>query len=232
MSEGILNIVTTPIGNYADMTLRALRILKESDYIICEEYKEANKLLKFFELDKELFRINEHNEENIDEEIINNLLTGKKISLISDGGTPLFADPGNYLLHRCIELNIKVDFIGGANSVLTAVVLCGFNISRFRFVGFLSPKNDIRKKELDKLKFEDRVLIILDAPYRLIQMITDLKNIMPERNIFLGCNLTSNDEKQFRGTAENILNLLEENYKAEFVLILDKINSKKNDNNI
>jgi len=170
-------------------------------------------------------------------------LTGKKISLISDGGTPLFADPGNYLLHRCIELNIKVDFIGGANSVLTAVVLCGFNISRFRFVGFLSPKNDIRKKELDKLKFEDRVLIILDAPYRLIQMITDLKNIMPERNIFLGCNLperniflgcnlTSNDEKQFRGTAENILNLLEENYKAEFVLILDKINSKKNDNNI
>ena len=232
MSQGVLNIVTTPIGNYADLTLRALRILNESDYIICEEYKEANKFLKFFEIDKELFRINEHNEEEFDNEIINHLLSGKKISLIRDGGTPLFADPGYSLLKQCIELNIKIDFIGGANSVLAAIVLSGFNISRFRFAGFLSPKNDIRKNEIHKLKSEDNVIVILEAPYRLRQILEDFNLIIPERNIFVGCDLTTGNEMQFRGTASEILNQIEENYKAEFVIVLDKFYFKKNDNNI
>lgn len=232
MSPGVLNIVTTPIGNYADLTLRALRILNESDYIICEEYKEANKFLKFFEIDKELFRINEHNEEEFDNEIINHLLSGKKISLISDGGTPLFADPGFSLLKHCIDLNIKIDFIGGANSVLSAIVLSGFNISRFRFAGFLSPKNDIRKNEIHNLKSEDNVIVILEAPYRLRQILEDFKLIVPDRNLFVGCDLTTEKELQFRGNASEILNQLEENYKAEFVIVLDKIYFKKNDNNI
>lgn len=222
MSTGILNIISTPIGNYADMTFRGLRMLNESDYIICEEYKEAVRLLKFFDIKKDLKQINEHNEEELDDEIINDLFAGKNVSLISDCGTPLFADPGNNLLNRCIELNLKVDFIPGANSLLAAIVLSGFDISRFLYYGFLSPKTEIRKSELKTIKNFEKVIAIFEAPYRLRQVLEDINQYMPERNLFIGVNLTTPLEMQLRGNASEILNSLEEKFKGEFVIIINK----------
>ncbi|MBS1515494.1 MAG: 16S rRNA (cytidine(1402)-2'-O)-methyltransferase [Bacteroidetes bacterium] len=219
-----LNLITTPIGNYADMTLRALRYLKESDYIICEEYKEASKLLKFFGIKKELKRINEHNENEDAEEIFLDLVNGKNISIISDAGTPVFADPGKNLLKKCIDFNIKLEFLHGPNSVLAAIVLAGFDISRFYYLGFLSPKSDIRKKEIYSLKNLNKVFVLLEAPYRLKQILTDLAEVFPDRQIFIGFDLTMLTEKKFRGTAKDILSQIgEENLKGEFVIVVDKV---------
>lgn len=206
------------------MTLRALRYLKESDYIICEEYKEASKLLKFFGIKKELKRINEHNENEDAEEIFLDLVNGKNISIISDAGTPVFADPGKNLLKKCIDFNIKLEFLHGPNSVLAAIVLAGFDISRFYYLGFLSPKSDIRKKEIYSLKNLNKVFVLLEAPYRLKQILTDLAEVFPDRQIFIGFDLTMLTEKKFRGTAKDILSQIgEENLKGEFVIVVDKV---------
>ncbi len=220
---GTLNIVSTPIGNYSDMTLRALRTLDESDYVVCEEYKEASRLLKFFGISKELKSLNEHNESEESEEIFLDIVQGKNISLISDCGTPLFSDPGSLLLQKCIDANVKLEFISGANSVLASVVLSGFDISRFYYFGFLSPKAEIRRQELSKLKLVDKVFVLMDAPYRLKAILKDISEIFTSRNVFVGFNITMSDERKFRGTASEILNEIgENNLKGEFVLIINK----------
>jgi 16S rRNA (cytidine1402-2'-O)-methyltransferase len=228
---GTLHIVSTPIGNYADLTIRALKTLQLSEFIICEEYKETSKLLRFFEIKKELRLLNEHNEPDMIDEYISELLTGKEISLVSDCGTPVFADPGLKLISKCKELNIKLNFIPGANSVLAAIVISGFDISRFYYMGFLSPKSDIRKKELKDLNRLDRTFVILDTPYRLKTVLIDIELIMPEREIFIGFNLTMENEMQFRGNAKQVLEQInnisgEGNFKGEYVIVINKIYDK------
>ena len=221
--EGVLNIVSTPIGDYSDITLRALRILNESDYVICEEYKEASKLLRFFEIKKDLKSLNEHNETESSDEIFLDLLNGKNLSIISDCGTPVFSDPGSIILQKCIDANIKIEFIGGANSVIASIVLSGFDISRFYYAGFLSPKSEIRKKELQSLKYLKRTIVLMEAPYRLKALLQDIKDIFIHRKIFVAFDLTMQSEKKFRGTASEILDTIgEDNLKGEFLILIDK----------
>ncbi|MBK6773869.1 MAG: 16S rRNA (cytidine(1402)-2'-O)-methyltransferase [Ignavibacteria bacterium] len=221
--EGVLNIVSTPIGDYSDITLRALRILNESDYVICEEYKEASKLLRFFEIKKELKSLNEHNETDSSDEIFLDLLNGKNLSIISDCGTPVFSDPGSIILQKCIDANIKIEFIGGANSVIASIVLSGFDISRFYYAGFLSPKSEIRKKELQSLKYLKRTIVLMEAPYRLKALLQDIKDIFIHRKIFVAFDLTMQSEKKFRGNASEILDTIgEDNLKGEFLILIDK----------
>lgn len=224
---GTLNIVTTPIGNYSDITLRALRTLSESDYIVCEEYKEASRLLRFFEIRKDLKSLNEHNETEESDEIFLDLIQGKNISLISDCGTPLFSDPGIILLRKCIDANINLEFISGANSVIASVVLSGFDISRFYYIGFLSPKADIRKSELNKLKYLDKVLVLMDAPYRLKALLKDIDEVFESRRIAVAFDISMKNERIFRGTASEILNEIgEDNLKGEYIIITDKFSDK------
>jgi 16S rRNA (cytidine1402-2'-O)-methyltransferase len=207
--------------------LRALRILNESDLIICEENKESVRFLHFFGIKKDFVLLNEHNEKEVTDEYLSELSNGKNIALISDCGTPAFADPGLNLIQKCIEYNIQLDFLPGANSVLAAIVISGFDISRFYYVGFLSPKKEVRKKELHELEPLDKTFVIMDAPYRLTAMLNDLEKIFPNRNLFIGFNLTMMNEMQLRGTASEILNYLEELYpgkklKGEFVIVVNK----------
>ncbi len=225
--NGILFIVSTPIGNYFDITIRAVDTLKNTEIIVCEEIKEYNKLAKFLNINKEPILLNEHNELSATDEIVKLLLEGNNVSLISDSGTPAFSDPGRYLINKCIDYNIKVEFIAGANSVLAALVMCGFDISRFYFLGFLSPKTNIRRKELMELSKLDRAIILMDTPYRLLTLLSDLKTAIPTRRIFIGLNLTQKNEKGYRGTAEEIIKQLvnefgEKKIKGEFILIIDK----------
>jgi 16S rRNA (cytidine1402-2'-O)-methyltransferase len=223
MEDVRLYIVSTPIGNYADMTIRALKALQSADLIICEEFKEAVRLLRFFGIDKEMLQLNEHTEKYETEEILHAMLEGKTFALMSDCGTPAFDDPGNLLIQRCIEYGISFEFIPGANSLLTAIVLSGFDISRFYYIGFLSPKSDERKKQLSNFKRFDKVFAILDAPYRLVTLLKDLQTYLPERRIFIGFDLTMPGERHFRGTAGDILDEIgEEKIKGEFVVIVDK----------
>jgi 16S rRNA (cytidine1402-2'-O)-methyltransferase len=222
-NSGKLYVVTTPIGNFADMTIRGLRMLEQSEIIVCEEFKEAARLLKHFGMRKELMNINEHNENESTKEVIEELMNGKIISLISDCGTPGFSDPGNILLNNCFAQRIEVEFCGGANSVMTALILSGFDISRFYFCGFLSRKKEIRKEELGRLQHLDRPAVIMEAPYRLNAILEDVSDAFGERNVFVGFDLTMQSEKQYRGSAGNILGKIGDNkLKGEFVIIIDK----------
>lgn len=222
LEKGRLFVVTTPIGNFADMTLRGLRFLNEADVIVCEEFKEAVKLLKFFGIRKELTNLNEHNDEVSSREVFELIASGKKAALISDSGTPCFSDPGRTLLNMCFDFGLPVEFCGGANSVLTAIVLCGFDVSRFHFAGFISPKKDQRRKELSRLAGEDKPVILMDAPYRLKAMLEDIAEFFGDRRIFVGFDLTMETEMMLRGSSKEIIESFGGNFpKGEFVIIIN-----------
>ena len=218
-----LYITPTPIGNYEDITLRALRVLKEVDFIICEELKPANRLLAHFNIKKELVSLNEHNEEETAQEIANRILLGKSAALISDAGTPLFSDPGHLLIDYCISYKIKIIPLPGANSLLPALISSGLDISKFYYFGWLSPKTEIRKKELNGLKKINELIVIMETPYRLKRLLSDIiENFSPNQKIILAYKLTMPEEYIFRTTAANVQKEVEKkNMKGEFVLLLD-----------
>jgi len=224
--KGNLFLVSTPIGNYDDITIRGLNILKNADFIICEEYKEARRLLSHYQISKELVSLNEHNEKEVVNEILLKLIEGKSAALISDCGTPLFSDPGHLLVEVCISQNIKVVPVPGANSLLPALTGSGFDIEKFYYYGWLSPKKDIRRQQLLQIKRINEVIIILDTPYRLKSLLTDVVKILGKNiPLVLAFQLTMENEKFLRGTGAEILNIAEkQNLKGEFVLI---VNNKK-----
>jgi 16S rRNA (cytidine1402-2'-O)-methyltransferase len=219
----MLYLVATPIGNYEDITLRALRILKEVDFIICEEYKQANRLLSHYQIKKEVISLNEHNESDIANDILIRLVTGSKAALISDGGTPLFSDPGHLLVQICISQKIKIIPVPGANSLLPSLTASGFDIEKFYYYGWLSPKKDIRRGELLSLKRINELIVILETPYRLKALLTDVVKILgADLPAVVAYKVTMPEEKFYRGSAGNILSVIEKNnLKGEFVLILN-----------
>lgn len=220
-----LYIVSTPIGNYDDITLRALRILKESNFIICEEYKEASRLLSHFKIKKELIALNEHNENDIADELILKIKEGQSAALISDCGTPLFSDPGHLLVDLAIHNKIEVIPVPGANSLLTALVGSGFDFEKFYFYGWLSPKKDIRRKQLLDLRKRKETIVLMDTPYRLKRLLEDVVKLFGANTpVVLAYELTKESEKFYRGAALKILNTAEkENLKGEFVLIIKNV---------
>lgn len=217
-----LFLVSTPIGNQEDITLRALRILKESDFIICEEYKEARRLLSVYNINKELISLNEHNENDIADELILKIKKAKSAALISDCGTPLFSDPGHLLVDLAIQNKIEIVPVPGASSILTALVACGFDFEKFYYYGWLSPKKDIRRKQLLDLRKRKETIILMDTPYRLKILLQDVVKLMSEKTpVVLAYELTKEKEKFYRGTALNVFNIaVKENLKGEFVLII------------
>jgi len=224
-AKGRLYLVSTPIGDYSDMTIRALNALSSSDYIICEDTKITSRLLRFFDIRKDMRILDEHNEEETAGEYLKDLLGDKTISLVSDCGTPVFADPGLKLVRLCIDYKIPFEFVHGANSVISAVVLSGFDISRFYFYGFLSPKKEVRSREVGSLSALNHPVILMDTPYRMMTLIDDIKEKMPEREIFIALNLSAENEMHFRGTPSEVEKNLTEHFggekpKAEFVLVI------------
>ena len=222
-----LYIVSTPIGNYEDITLRALKILREVDFIICEEYKPARRLLSSYEISKELISLNEHNEKESTSEIITEILNGKTAALISDAGTPLFSDPGSFLVEQCISQKIEIVPIPGASSLLSALVGSGYKFEKFYYYGWLSPKKDIRQTQLQKLRSVNELIVVMETPYRLFQLLHDVEKIFgKEQNIVVAFKLTQDGEKYYRGKIINILNQFSgQKIKGEFVLLID--NQKK-----
>ena len=218
-----LFLVSTPIGNYDDITIRALNILKECDFVICEEYKEARRLLSHFQIEKELIALNEHNEKEIVNDLLLKILEANSVALISDCGTPLFSDPGHLLVEVCISQNIQIIPVPGANSLLSALTGSGLDFEKFYYYGWLSPKKDERRSQLYSIKNINEVIVILDTPYRLKALLADVvKAFGKNKRIVVAFQLTMKDERFFRGTAGEILKIVEQrNLKGEFVLILD-----------
>jgi 16S rRNA (cytidine1402-2'-O)-methyltransferase len=224
-----LFLVSTPIGNFDDITLRALNTLESVDFIICEEYKTARRLLAHYKIDKELIALNEHNENDIVDEIVVEILNGKTTALISDCGTPLFSDPGHYLVDVCISQKIEIVSVPGANSLLSALIGTGYDFEKFYYYGWLSPKKNIRRKQLLDLKRIKEVIVLMDTPYRLKRLLSDVVNMFGKATpLVLAYELTMKDEKYYRGSAEKVLNIAEKkNLKGEFVLILNNKQKKK-----
>ena len=218
-----LYLVSTPIGNYDDITIRALNTLKKADFIICEEYKEARRLLSHYKINKELIALNEHNEKDIVNEILLKLSEEKSAALISDCGTPVFSDPGQLLVEVCISQKIDIIPVPGANSIMPALIGSGFNIDKFYYAGWLSPKKDMRRKQLLDLKRMKELIVLMDTPYRLKTLLNDVVKMFGKNiPVVLAYQLTMKDEKYYRGNAEKVLNIAEkQNLKGEFVLILD-----------
>jgi 16S rRNA (cytidine1402-2'-O)-methyltransferase len=231
-----LYIVSVPIGNYDDITLRALNILKEVDLIICEEYKPTRRLLSQYEITKELFSLNEHNESELAFEAIREIKSGKSAALISDAGTPLFSDPGTVLVNQAIENNIQVIPVPGASSLLSALVGSGFELNNFYYYGWLSPKKEIRRSQLQKLKSVKELIIIMETPYRLLALLKDIERAFSKHQyIVVAFKLTQVNEKFYRGSVSSIIKIAEkEKLKGEFVLMLDnrKSNRQKGRSNL
>jgi 16S rRNA (cytidine1402-2'-O)-methyltransferase len=227
---GKLYLVSTPIGNYDDITIRALNILKSVDFVICEEFKEARRLLSHYQIIKELVSINEHNENEKDivNDILLRLLENNSAALISDCGTPLFSDPGHLLVEVCISQNIEVIPVPGASSILPALTGSGLDIEKFYYYGWLSPKKDIRKQQLQRLRSLNEVVVIMDTPYRLKSLLEDIVKVIGKNlKVVLAFQLTMNNEKFYRGTAEEILSIVSQNnMKGEFVLLLNLARSR------
>jgi 16S rRNA (cytidine1402-2'-O)-methyltransferase len=218
-----LYITPTPIGNYDDITFRALKVLKEADIILCEETKPANRLLAHFNIQKELISLNEHNEKEITDEIVKNILDGKTAALISDAGTPLFSDPGHYLVEICIQNKIRIVPLPGANSLIPALVSSGLDIEKFYYFGWLSPKNEIRKQEYQKLKRIKELIVILETPYRLKRLLNDIISFFGEnQKVVVAYKVSMEEENIMRDSVSKILKIVtDKKLKGEFVLLLD-----------
>lgn len=232
--QGQLYLVSTPIGHPDDITLRAINILKEVDEIICEEYKTGSKLIKRLGIEKNLLRLNEHNEEEEIEVIIKKLRSGNSLALISDCGTPVFADPGYHLVQAVIAANIKFTTVPGASSLMAALVSCGFPINEFYFAGFLPRKSEERPEAIAKLANIQTILVIYEAPYRLQPLLKDLTRILGKNLPAAICmNLTQPDEKIHRGNLRELNKYFQENkLKGEFVILINQLEKSKKQHNL
>jgi 16S rRNA (cytidine1402-2'-O)-methyltransferase len=221
--KGKLYLVSTPIGNYEDITIRALNILKSVDFIICEEFKESRRMLSFYQIEKELFSLNEHNEKDVVNDILLKLTEGKTAALISDCGTPLFSDPGHLLVDVLISQKIHIVPVPGANSLLPALIGSGFDIEKFYYYGWLSPNKDKRRQQLFKIKNIKELIVILDTPYRIRQLMTDVVRILGKNlRAVIAFQLTMEGERYYRGTTADLLQIAEDKkLKGEFVLIIE-----------
>lgn len=220
-SPGSLYIIATPIGNWEDITLRAINTLKSVDVIICEEFREGTTLLKKFDLPtKELVLFNEHNEKEQVPEIFNRLLMGENFGLISDCGTPVFADPGHYLIEQAAMFNIPVIPVPGASSLMATLSILNFKLNQFFYAGFLPREKTERKKSLNNLRSLDVPVVLLDTPYRLTKLLEEVSNTFGKnRQVTLAVNITMENEQYYRGPVSEVISQLITK-KAEFVLVI------------
>lgn len=223
--QGELYIVATPIGNLEDITLRAIKVLREADIIAAEDTRHTLKLLNHLEISKPLISYHRHNEEIKTEELINKLLEGKKIALVSDAGTPVISDPGGEIVKEAINHNIKIIPIPGPCALITALIASGIDAKEFTFIGFLPQNKKNRKEKLEQIEKEERTTILYEAPHKLMQTLEDLKPVLNTRKVVLARELTKIHEEYKTGTIEQLQKEIA-NPKGEYVIIIEK-NGKK-----
>jgi len=231
--SGKLYIVATPIGNLEDITLRALRILKEVDLIAAEDTRQTLKLLNHFEIAKPLISYHRHNEEIKSDILIEKIKNGENIALVSDAGTPGICDPGEEIIKKAIDEGIEVIPIPGACAMINALIGSGISTKEFNFIGFLPLNKKLRKEKLEEIKKTEKTIIIYEAPHKMKSTLEDLKNILENRKIVLARELTKIHEEFIRKNIDEILNEID-NLKGEMILIIEgtpKNESKENEFN-
>lgn len=218
---GCLYLVGTPIGNLEDITLRALRILKEADQIACEDTRHTQKLLAHYDIHKPLVSYHEHNEGKRAAELAATMEQGAKIALVSDAGMPLVSDPGHRLVTLCLQKEIPVVPVPGPSALLAALSGSGMPTEEFLFVGFLPARSGERRRALERLRIEERTIILYEAPHRIAECVTDALEILGDRPACLAREVTKLHEEFRRAKLSGIRASLEERpVRGEITLIV------------
>ena len=229
--KGILYIVATPIGNLEDITLRAVRILKEVDIIAAEDTRRTGILLRHYNIKTPLISYHEHNKYARGKQLLSKLNTGKRIALVSDAGTPGISDPGYYLINLALKSAIEVAPVPGPSAAIAALSISGLSTDSFLFEGFLPRKTNARRKRIETIKEERRTIIFYESPNRIRATLFDLLDICGDRETVLTRELTKVFEEVIRGKTSDIINKLEgRQIKGEITLLLSgKIDKNKTD---
>lgn len=198
--HGKLYVVGTPIGNLEDITLRAIRILKEVDLIACEDTRRTQKLLNVYNIPTRTISYHEHNEMVRAPELVIQMEEGTSIALVTDAGMPVVSDPGFRLVHLAVRHGITVIPVPGASAFVAALAASALPVDKFRFLGFLPAKKGERKKALDELKGAIRTLVFYEAPHRLVEMLKDVRETLGEREVVIAREVTKVHEEFVRGT--------------------------------
>ena len=221
LKSSTLYLVATPIGNLEDITLRALRVLRECDLIAAEDTRRSGQLLKHFGISKPLLSYFQFNEARRSEEIIERLRRGEKVALITDAGSPGISDPGERVVKAAIAAGFGVESVPGACALITALTASGLPTDEFHFIGFLPHKSGQRKNKLASLKVIKGTLIFYESPYRIEKILGELNEIFPERKVALARELTKKFEEFLRGSPAELLEIAaKRSLKGEFVVLV------------
>ena len=220
-SEGILYIVSTPIGNLEDITLRALRILKEVTLIAAEDTRRTRQLLTHYGIHKPLISYHEHNEKMREDTLLKELREGKDVALVTDAGTPGISDPGGPLIRRAIREKITLVPIPGPAAAMTALSVAGLPTDRFLFYGFLPARSSARKKLLDGLRKRPETLIFYESPRRLLTLLKEAREIFGDRQVAVAREITKVFEETWRGSLDEVLEKIgKEEVKGEVTVVM------------
>ena len=221
-NSGILYVVSTPIGNLSDITVRALEVLKQVDLIAAEDTRHTGILLKNYSIATPLTSYHDFNKEKKAPELIQKILSGNSIALVSDAGTPGISDPGYLLIKLAIENQIQIIPIPGPAAFISALVVSGLPTDKFVFEGFLPTKPQKRKKRLEELVQEKRTLIFYESPYRLLRFLEEVKQVMGDRRISVARELTKKFEEVKRGTISEVQEYFQKGkIRGELVIVVE-----------
>ncbi|MDA8561552.1 16S rRNA (cytidine(1402)-2'-O)-methyltransferase [Gammaproteobacteria bacterium] len=231
--HGILYIISTPVGNLKDITFRAVEILKSVDLIAAEDTRHSMSLFNHYGIEKQVISLHEHNEKKRLSLILDKIIQGESVALVSDAGTPLINDPGYYLVKKAIDEGVKVVPIPGACALIAALSVSGLATNKFSFEGFLSHKSKKRKNEFTLLLNESRTMIFYESPHRILDFLEDMKEIFGiDRKVVVARELTKKFETVHRGLLGDLINIINADpnqVRGEFVVLVEGGEVKSND---
>ncbi len=221
LTPGTLYLVATPIGNLEDITLRALRVLRECDVVAAEDTRRTGQLLKHFEISKPMLSYFQFNEAKRAEEILERLKRGEKVALVTDAGTPGISDPGERVVRAAVAAGLRVESVPGPCALVAALTASGLATDEFHFIGFLPHKSGQRRKALEALKAFAGTLALYESPYRIEKLLGELSEVFPDRTVVLARELTKKFEEFLRGKPADLITLLQKrSLKGEFVVLV------------
>jgi 16S rRNA (cytidine1402-2'-O)-methyltransferase len=221
LTPGTLYLVATPIGNLEDITLRAVRTLKECDVVAAEDTRRTGQLLKHFGISKPMLSYFQFNEAKRSEEIIGRLQRGEKVALVTDAGSPGISDPGERVVKAAVAAGFRVESVPGPSALVAALTASGLPADEFHFIGFLPHKSGQRRKQLERLKGYEGTLVLYESPYRVERLLGELSELFPTRHVVLARELTKRFEEYLRGTPAQLLEVLKSrSLKGEFVVLV------------
>ncbi len=232
MIKGKLYLVSTPIGNLSDITYRAVEVLGEVDYIICEDTRVTRKLLNHYSISKPLISFHSKSSRAVVSRIIEMLETGKNLALVSDSGTPIISDPGCVITREAVKKEIDIVPIPGPSAVHSAIVCSGYCVSSYHFHGFISPKSGRRKRKFEEIKGEKTVHVFYESPHRLLNFLKDLQEVLGNIQISVSKEMTKLYEKSYRGRIGSVIKeIMKDGVKGEYTIVVNNaVGNRQNRN--